>query len=650
MVKFSSSGEVLWAKSIENSQCTAVDVVVDSDDNVLLMGVYYYAIEIDGVSLSGSVGSGASGDRVYIAKFNSDGDLQFAEKIEASSVHSTGGAPGYGMSVDNQGDFYVVGDASKSFEIDGVTYSGDDVDDDISFVVKFNSMGNVVWVQLIQPTGFGDVITSDITVNSEGVFVAGQLSGANIDLGEQSYENPFSGLTAFVAKFDLNGNPQWMNTFKENSSAKYCSIVSDSQNNVYALGWKIISGEAAPYSHLISKIHSSGVTLYTKIIDSADTNLGSTQYLYGSKIGGLVTHDNSLYYSGGFNGNFQLGDINYSSINKNISILKLNEIGYPQWIKSIEGTNDDRSTVISVFNDELLFAGIYTSLSLDIDGNTINNNSGNSNSDIFVTIGMDTTSNSCPQITYPIQFQEVEFCSNDSVQLAVYSEYAISLHWHRNGQSFNEGFQDSIFVYEPGIYYAIINENTSCEAYSDTIYIDALADVSSNTNIEVIPSPDFSLGNDTIACQQITLSTEVSAVTYQWSTGSTELEILVQNSGEYWFTATNNFNCTNSDTIEITVVSNPIVNIGTDFLMGSSESEILDAGSFSTGDNYLWENGTTERFREIYAGNMENGSNTYSVDVVDENGCLGTDSIDVCLCSAISGFVFYDFNENGGEC
>ena len=652
IVKYSPSGGILWSKNFGLNQAEGIDVAVDSDNNVIIVGVFYYDLNIGGVILSGS-GSGPSGKRAFIIKFSPEGLLMTARKIEISSDFTSGNLYVLGVDVDEEGNIFVVGNSNHDFVINGVTYYSQNDQiffDEISFVVKYNNLGQVDWVQTFDPSDYSGVFVRDVVVNDLGVFVSGDVWGSLIDIGGYAYI-PELGSRAFVVRLDLNSDVHWIKTYKEDgASAKFGPIVSDSKNNIYALGWSKLS-QSNDYVHIIVKIHPSGEFLYVKHLDQESEDLMSDPYHYINKIGGLSVVDDNLYYSGGFRGYFVLDFITFNSGFKAISILKLNEIGYPQWIKTVHSTKNDQAKGMDVFDDRFYATGIFRSGELSFDGHIINNYYSNGSSyanDRFVVGGRDTTSISCPPISYPISFGESGFCVGDSIKLEISSEYALSLDWYMDGQLIDTGIQDFIHISQPGLYYAIVNPNSACSMISDTIKVDVLTNAEETTDIVVWPLPNIDLGMDTVVCEGVIMGSDsITGYSYLWNNSMVEPEIVVENTGSYWLKATNTFGCEKRDTVNVDVRSNPLVYLGEDILLNSEELLYLDAGEFPDGFSFLWDNGWEGSLRQINASTMMSGINTFTVEVSDEYGCMGRDSIDVCVCSSIHGTVYYDSNRNG---
>lgn len=84
--------------------------------------------------------------------------------------------------------------------------------------------------------------------------------------------------------------------------------------------------------------------------------------------------------------------------------------------------------------------------------------------------------------------------------------------------------------------------------------------------------------------------------------------------------------CSDTATIEITVFGLPEINHQPDRFECYGEEVLIDLGQYP-GD-ILWNDGNTEKFREIQA------SGNYTYVIIDENGCSGTDSFNVSFSPA----------------
>lgn len=157
--------------------------------------------------------------------------------------------------------------------------------------------------------------------------------------------------------------------------------------------------------------------------------------------------------------------------------------------------------------------------------------------------------------------------------------------------------------------YSVTATNGNCMA-TDTV------------SITMIQSPTVNIGNDTILCNDARLYIDVAQrnVTYLWQNNSRNSNYTVTTPGTYWVELNNN-GCKASDTIIVGYSNSPIVDLGADTFTCLGNAITLNAGN--TGLAYLWNNNATNQSITVTS------SGTYSVAVTNQNGCVGTDSINV---------------------
>ncbi|MFM2269933.1 MAG: hypothetical protein RL757_3374 [Bacteroidota bacterium] len=91
--------------------------------------------------------------------------------------------------------------------------------------------------------------------------------------------------------------------------------------------------------------------------------------------------------------------------------------------------------------------------------------------------------------------------------------------------------------------------------YEDTIRSADACTYIQRTHLSFLPLPVVSLGNDTTICyrQSILLNAQHANRIFSWNTGGVGQTLLVNASGNYRVTVTDNFGCRGSDTIQVTV-------------------------------------------------------------------------------------------------
>ncbi len=102
------------------------------------------------------------------------------------------------------------------------------------------------------------------------------------------------------------------------------------------------------------------------------------------------------------------------------------------------------------------------------------------------------------------------------------------------------------------------------------------------------PLLPFSLGNDTTFCHSFSKTLQAGTYTATWSTGATANQIVVTSAGTYWAKVTNSCG-TKRDTVAITALTPPTVNIGHDTTVCHPNTVTLAASPSLT--NYMWNTG-----------------------------------------------------------
>lgn len=162
------------------------------------------------------------------------------------------------------------------------------------------------------------------------------------------------------------------------------------------------------------------------------------------------------------------------------------------------------------------------------------------------------------------------------------------------------------YVTQTGTY--TVTVSNGCGEATDAIFV------------EVQPSPQPDLGADTVICsgQSLTLDPGGQYTGYLWQDNTTLPVYVVTTSGVYSVTVQNNFGCTGSDEIYISL-SDPAVNLGEVTHVCEGDSLVLDAGEGF--ESYLWQNNSTGQTQTI------DTAGTYSVIVFDQYGCEASGQI-----------------------
>lgn len=147
--------------------------------------------------------------------------------------------------------------------------------------------------------------------------------------------------------------------------------------------------------------------------------------------------------------------------------------------------------------------------------------------------------------------------------------------------------------------------------------------------ITVLPTPDPTISilgsTDICAYETVQLSaTSPVGGTYLWNTGSSSTTININSSGTYWVNVSNINGCSESDTINVSIVnypqSNPTINPLTPVICNSQPVTLSTQIGYTS---YNWSNGS------ITNSTLANVAGNYSVITTDTNSCIDTAFINV---------------------
>lgn len=214
----------------------------------------------------------------------------------------------------------------------------------------------------------------------------------------------------------------------------------------------------------------------------------------------------------------------------------------------------------------------------------------------------------------------INICAGDSTTLTASGGSTYS--WLRNGVTIPGQTNTTLTVSQTDPYRAVVQAVNGC------------TDTSLSANVVVQPDPVVFLGNDTTYCGNVpyTLNAGNAGATFLWNDNSTAGTLNVVNAGQYSVTVTNIYNCSSSDTINITHNPYPIVDLGVDTMICSVTPLILNASN--AGASYLWNtNENTQTISVSQAGD-------YSVAVTNGYNCIGKDTITITVRPLTDNFGF----------
>ena len=131
------------------------------------------------------------------------------------------------------------------------------------------------------------------------------------------------------------------------------------------------------------------------------------------------------------------------------------------------------------------------------------------------------------------------------------------------------------------------------------------------------------LPDDEHFCDQVDIDLDAGPgkVLYEWSFDENSRKVHINFAGVIWVKATDEYGCFDSDTIVLTMTQSPHIDLGDDTTVCVSTPVTLSVPDFY--QSYTWSTGNTENSLTA----LKEGA--YFITVVDEFGCIGTDSLNV---------------------
>ncbi|QDU82538.1 Beta-propeller repeat protein [Polystyrenella longa] len=215
ITRLSGTGDFVWAKSIgADSEISAYDIEVDSQDNVFITGLFEGTADFDpGIgSFTLTSGFGGLSYNMYLVSLDQSGDFNWAYSVLGDGDSYSEGTT---IAVDSSDNLYVSGyfSSESDFDFSPGTFRfyepGDPYPSDDGYFMKISNSGVFQWVKPI--IGDDDDWAYSIAIDNEDrIYVAG-LFGSSIDLDPGPSTYYLTGVGSddiFIAQYDIDGNFQ----------------------------------------------------------------------------------------------------------------------------------------------------------------------------------------------------------------------------------------------------------------------------------------------------------------------------------------------------------------------------------------------------------------------------------------------------------
>lgn len=294
LVKMDSIGNVIWSRSLGNTNNeTGSKMVLTSDNYLIIAGIFENTTTIGPVTMTGNGNSDA-----FIAKYDLDGNFVYTFYMGGDGSFETFND----LTADNSGNFFVTGSYEGTFRISHLPNTLAPYGESDVYIIKFLGNAQLGW---IQRAGNGDENYShSIDVDNSGnayVHITGSGNGFLIG----SFNMNFSNNNDFIYGADSDGIIAKINNLGTVTNVIYSGYVTSLTASRFSGGCYIYQPSKNKITRLnenlqeISSIYTGGTVSITTLIIASNSDLillGDAAV--GGKIGLMnVAPDAYTYFS-----------------------------------------------------------------------------------------------------------------------------------------------------------------------------------------------------------------------------------------------------------------------------------------------------------------------------------------------------------------
>lgn len=351
LAKFSSTGDVLWAKKAGSTgNEDPMSVKVDSNGDIYITGGFRNTAYFDAESIVS-----LDAQDVFLAKYDSDGNIIWAKNIGSGP----NGDRAEGMVIDNQ-NIIIAGIVKEALYFDSDTiYAQKSLLN--NFIAKLDSIGNLIWVTQFVGTNASTKLNKIEKCSDGGYFIGGCYLDSLYVNGEGYLSNGDKDMV--IIKVDKNGQVEWTRTGGGTGEDIWASLSADFSGNIYSVGSifnnGIVGGQSittvGDFDIIVAKYDNNGNKLWLKNFGGLGADRGQ----------GINVLGNTIHFTGYFSDTLTYGTTSLSTgslINNDVFVGLLDAGGNEIYAKQISGVDSDKGSEIIISNDgNVYLSGYYNS-------------------------------------------------------------------------------------------------------------------------------------------------------------------------------------------------------------------------------------------------------------------------------------------------
>ncbi|URC12725.1 T9SS type B sorting domain-containing protein [Flavobacterium sp. B183] len=370
--KLNSDGTRVWGTYFGGLYADVIrKIKVSNNDNIYIAG---YTLSRTNISTPGSHQPNP-GHPLYnsydgfLAKFDSNGMRKWATYYGGQDYDAI-----QGLTIDPNENLFISGETDSSTNIGTIGSYQPSINSNLSpfgnlyvdaFIAKFSSNGVREWGTYYGGSNKDAFFDSELDSNGHILFLGITHSNDNIATSNTHQELISSSEPdGFLVKFDLNGNRIWGTYFGGKKAEYFVTLKIDSFNNAYCFGETESTSNISTPGVFQENYIQSSLTKRSGCIFKFDTN-GSKlwgTYFFPETLGGSVTKNGSIYFTGRVESGFLPTPNVYQSTGGRSYLVKFNTTGQREWATYFGGEGADNAFITEVDNHSNIYlSGITNS-------------------------------------------------------------------------------------------------------------------------------------------------------------------------------------------------------------------------------------------------------------------------------------------------
>jgi gliding motility-associated-like protein len=228
ILKVDTSGKIFWARKAGGEGFHSVQsIAVDAAGNSFITGAIRGTAHFGSTSISSESSSSMSiiYPALYIAKYNTAGEVVWAKKSGGSDTHSSQ------IALDKNGNILLAGWFAGSAKFAPITLQ---THHQAACLVKYDANGDVLWAR--QATGYSNSSASGLAIGIDGNSYMTGMFTRQATFGDITIENEI-GSSFYAAKYSSEGKVEWVKQFgNSKSGGRGNAIAVDELDNCYIIG------------------------------------------------------------------------------------------------------------------------------------------------------------------------------------------------------------------------------------------------------------------------------------------------------------------------------------------------------------------------------------------------------------------------------